>query len=80
MGRDQRDEPVKAALTTALTPITLADTNGADYALSTVTTTTPYGFAVQNEATAFIFVVQNNQKRIAELEAAIEALKIVPEN
>lgn len=80
MSRDQRDEPVKAAMTAQLTSITIADSNGADYALSALTTSSPYGLATQNEATAFLFVVQNLQVRMAEVESALEALKVVPEN
>lgn len=80
MGRDQRDEPIKAAMTTQLTSITITDSNGVDYAFSALTTTSPYGLATQNEATALLFVIQNLQVRMAETEAALEALKIVPEN
>jgi hypothetical protein len=67
-----------AALTaevTALTTLTTADSNGGDYALSALTTTTPYGFADSDEATTFVFVVINNQARIAALETRVQEIE-----
>ena len=81
MGRNQRDEAVAAAMTAQLTTITIADAEGTpDYALQAVTTTLPYWFATQQEAITFIYVVKNLQTRLAEVEAALEAIKAVLEN
>lgn len=81
MGRNQRDEPAVAALTTQLTTITIADSNASpDYALQALTTTLPYGLATQAEAISLLYVIQNLQVRMAEVEAALEAIKAVPEN
>ena len=81
MGRDQRDEPVVAALTAQLTTITIADAEGTpDYALQGLTTTSPYGLATQQEAITLLYVIKNLQVRLLEVEAALEALKVAPNN
>jgi hypothetical protein len=63
-----------AALTTQLTSITIADAAGTpDYALQALTTTSPYGLATQAEAITFMYVVQNLQVRMAEMETKMKA-------
>jgi hypothetical protein len=57
-----------ALVVAPLTTITIADSNGGDYALSALTTTTPYGLATQAEAQALLYVIQNLQQRVLELE------------
>ena len=70
-----------AALTAALTTMTSADTNSSpDYALSALTTTSPYGLATQAEAISFVYAVINAQTRLAEIEARLEAAGIVAAN
>jgi len=64
---------VGTAMTAQLTTITIADANGADYALQALTTTTPYGLATANEATALLHVIKNLQVRVAEMEAILVA-------
>lgn len=81
MGRDQRDEPVKAAMTAQLTTLTPADAEGTpDYAIAAITQTTPYGFASAQEAITVLYVIKNLQERLLEVENALEALKVVPNN
>jgi hypothetical protein len=70
-----------AALTTQLTAITIADAAGTpDYAFQALTTTLPYGLATAAEAITFMYVVQNLQVRMAEIEARMEALGLVIAN
>lgn len=70
-----------SALTAQLTTITIADAAGTpDYALSALTTTTPYGLATAAEAITLLYVIKNLQERMAELETAVEALGIVAAN
>ncbi len=70
-----------AALTPQLTAITIADAAGTpDYALSSLTTTTPYGLATQAEAITLLYVIQNLQVRLAEIEARLEGLGAVIAN
>lgn len=67
-----------AALTTQLTSITIADAAGTpDYALSALTTTLPYGLATKEEAVTLLYVIQNVQVRIGELEAKVKALGLI---
>lgn len=70
-----------AALTTQLTTITPADAAGTpDYAIAAVTQTTPYGFAGAQEAITVLYVIQNLQVRLAEVEARLEAMGAVVAN
>lgn len=70
-----------AALTAQLTSITIADAAGTpDYAIQAVTNTNAYGFAAAQEAISFLYVVQNLQVRVAELEARLEGCGIVTAN
>lgn len=63
-----------AALTTQLTTISIADAAGTpDYALSALTTTSPYGLATQAEAITLLYVIKNLQTRMAELESRLQA-------
>jgi hypothetical protein len=71
-------EYIGAALTTQLTTITIADAAGTpDYALQALTTTTPYGLATAAEAISLMYVIQNLQVRMAELEARLVALNLI---
>lgn len=73
------DQP--AALTAQLTTITIADAAGTpDYALSALTTTSPYGLATAAEAITLLYVIKNLQTRMAEIEARLEEAGIVAAN
>lgn len=70
-----------AALTAQLTSLTIADAAGTpDYALQAVINTNAYGFASAQEAISFLYVVQNLQVRMAEVEARLEAMGAVAAN
>jgi hypothetical protein len=67
-----------AALTTQLTTITIADAAGTpDYALQALTTSSPYGLATAAEAITLLYVIQNLQTRMAEMETKVRALGLV---
>lgn len=70
-----------AALTTQLTTITIADSAGTpDYALQALTTTSPYGLATAAEAISLLYVIQNLQVRLAEVEQRLEEKGFVAAN
>ena len=70
-----------AALTTQLTTITPADAVGTpDYAIAAITSTTPFGFSNAAEAITLLYVIQNLQVRLAEVEARLEGAGIVIAN
>ena len=70
-----------AAMTTQLTTITIADAAGTpDYAIQAVINSSAYGFASAQEAISFLYVVQNLQTRMAELEAIVEAAGLAKAN
>lgn len=70
-----------AALTAQLTTITPADAVGTpDYAIAAITSTTPFGFSNAAEAITVLYVIQNLQTRLAEVEARLEALGLVAAN
>lgn len=70
-----------AALTTQLTTITPADAAGTpDYAIAAITNVTPFGFSNAAEAITLLYVIQNLQVRLAEVEARLEALGFVVAN
>lgn len=53
-----------------LTTITIADAAGTpDYALSALTTSSPYGLATAAEAITLLYVIKNLQQRVLDLEA-----------
>ncbi len=63
------------APTTQLTTITIADAAGTpDYALQALTTSSPYGLATAQEAISLLYVIQNLQVRMAEIETKLRAL------
>lgn len=66
----------QAALTTAATTLTNAGT-ASDYAIQALTNTSPYGFVTQAEGETVVDVVLNNQARINEIEARLQALGII---
>ena len=70
-----------AALTAQLTSITITDAAGTpDYALSALTTTSPYGLATLAEAVSLLYVIQNLQVRLAEVEQRLEEKGLVAAN
>lgn len=70
-----------AALTAQLTTITPADAAGTpDYAIAAVTNSSPFGFSNAAEAITLLYVIQNLQVRLAEVEARLEAAGIVTAN
>lgn len=69
------------ALTTQLTAITIADAAGTpDYALQALTTTSPYGLATAAEAITLLYVIQNLQVRMAEVEQRLEEKGLIAAN
>lgn len=73
------DTPIvqPTALTTALTTITFVDENTPDFALSSLTTTSPAGFATLDEAQGFVEAVANIQTRVNELETKLQSLGLI---
>ncbi|MFA5186988.1 MAG: hypothetical protein WC551_10950 [Patescibacteria group bacterium] len=70
-----------AALTAQLTAITIADAAGTpDYALQALTTTSPYGLATLAEAVTVLYVIQNLQARLAQVEARLETIGLIASN
>jgi hypothetical protein len=70
-----------AALTAQLTTITPADAAGTpDYAIAAVTNSSPYGFSNAAEVITLLYVIQNLQVRLAEVEARLEAAGLVVAN
>lgn len=80
MARNQRDEATRAAMTTQLTTITHTAPGTEDFAIANLTTTTPFGFAAQDEGNTVLKVIANLQIRVAEIENALEDLKVVLNN
>lgn len=79
--RQLASDATQAALTTQLATITIADAAGTpDYALQALTTTSPYGLATAAEAISLLYVIQNLQVRLAEVEARLEVAGIVLAN
>ena len=67
-----------AALTAQLTALTIADAAGTpDYAIAAVTQTTPFGFSNAAEAITVLYVIQNLQVRVGQLEARLQALGMI---
>lgn len=75
MGRNQRDDG-KTTITAAETTLTNAGT-ASDYAIQTLTNSSPFGFATQAEGETVVEVVLNNQARIAELVSALQELGVL---
>jgi hypothetical protein len=70
-----------AALTAALTTISIADAAGTpDYAIAAVTSTTPWGFSAAAEVISLLYVIKNLQTRLGEVEARLEAINLVTAN
>lgn len=68
-----RPSQVGALEVAPLTTITIADAAGTpDYALQALTTSSPYGLATQAEAITLLYVIQNLQKRVLDLEARLK--------
>jgi len=62
-----------AALTAQETTITFVEPGTPDFAIQTLTSTTPFGFVTQDEGNTFVGVVENLQVRVAELEARLDS-------
>lgn len=70
-----------AALTAGLPTITITDAAGTpDYALSALTTTSPYGLATAAEAISLLYVIKNLQERMAEVEQRLEEKGLIAAN
>ena len=70
-----------AALTAQLTALTIADAAGTpDYAIQAVTQTTPFGFANAAELITTLYVIQNLQARLAQVEARLETIGMIASN
>lgn len=70
-----------AALTAGLTTITITDAEGTpDYALSALTTASPYGLATLAEAVSLLYVIKNLQERMAEVEQRLEEKGLIAAN
>lgn len=68
-----------AALTTALTTISIADAAGTpDYAIAAVTNSSPYGFSNAAETITLLYVIKNLQTRVNELETRMQAYGLLP--
>lgn len=66
--------PTTAALTTALTTLTMADAAGTpDYAMQAVINSSAYGWASAAEAITTLYVIANLQTRVNEIEAILKA-------
>lgn len=56
-----------------LTTISITDAAGTpDYALSALTTSSPYGLATLAEAVSLLYVIKNLQQRVLDLEARLK--------
>jgi len=56
----------------ALTTITHTAPGTPDYAIQNLTTSTPYGFASQDEGNTVLSVIKNLQQRVLDLEARLK--------
>lgn len=56
----------------ALTTITHTSPGSADYAIQNMTSSSPYGFATQDEANTVLSVIKNLQQRVLDLEARVK--------
>ena len=66
------------ALTAQLTSITHTAPGSPDYAIQNLVNTSAYGFVSADEGNTVLSVIKNLQVRMAELEARLKALNIVP--
>lgn len=67
-----------AANTAADTTITIADAVGTpSYSIGAVTNSSPYGFATAQNAIDTLYVIQNLQTRLAELETKLQTLGLL---
>lgn len=70
-----------AALTAQLTSITIADAAGTpDYAIQAVTNSSAYGLASAQELISLLYVIQNLQVRLAEVEQRLEEKGLIAAN
>ena len=70
-----------AALTAAKPTFTIADAEGSpDESIQAVINSSAYGFASAAELITFIYKVQNLHTRVGEIEARLEAARIVAAN
>jgi len=66
-----------AALTAKDTSITHTAPGTPDFAIQDLTTTTPFGFADQDEGNTVLQVILNLQTRVNELETKLQALGLL---
>lgn len=69
--------PVQTALTGATTSVTYTVTGTPDYAVATVTNSSPFGFTSLDEAEAIVNTIVNLQTRVNELETKLQAANII---
>jgi predicted glycosyltransferase len=69
-----------AALTAQLTTITCSAPGTPDYAIANMVANIGFGFATADEAQSCLKVIANLQIRLAEVEARLEAAKLVAAN
>jgi hypothetical protein len=65
------------ALTTQLTTLTYTAPGTPDYAIASVTQTTPYGFTSADEAHTVLSVIKNLQDRVGQLETKLQSLGLL---
>lgn len=65
------------ALTAQLTTLTYTTPTTPDYAIASVTQTTPFGFTTADEAHTVLSVIKNLQDRVSQLETKLQALGLL---
>ena len=66
-----------SAPTAALTTITCSNPTSADYDITNLTQTNPYGFASADEGQTVLTVIKNLQTRLAELESKLQTMGLL---
>ena len=61
----------------ALTTITCSNPTSADYDITNLTQTNPYGFASADEGQTVLTVIKNLQTRLAELESKLQTMGLL---
>lgn len=65
------------SLTTQLTTLTFVAASSADYAIASLTQSSPYGFASLDEAHTVLAVIANLQARLAQVETKLKQLGVI---
>lgn len=71
------DEGEQAALTVQKTTITHTAPGTEDFAIQSVTSTSPFGFVTADEGNTVLLVIANLQTRLSELETRLKAQNII---